>query len=158
LYPTNFRGSDVIIFGVKPLPDSATDRRERVFRGYFLSGAGWLRSFSYGLPEQDDKATSPIKKYEGTYSGGDATGPVALSFGVTPEGNAVDAWLNFGTPRGFLYLPFQGTYSCAQSQCQLRGNILSDVPELSEHPFFRKGDRITIDGSEEQADGKLESV
>jgi hypothetical protein len=157
-YPTNFKGSEIAMFGVTPTSGgTGTEKRESIFRGYFLLGAGWLRSFSYGLPNQDDQIVSEMKRYEGKYSGGGVNGPAAMSFGLAEEGELADAWLEFGTPRGPLFIPIEGNGGCADGKCRVKGRVLEDVPQLSDQPFFRKGDQILVEGESPNLSGSLES-
>lgn len=157
-YPINFKYSEISVFGVRADNALTTDVMEKVFRGYFVTGAGYLESFSFALPEQSNSLSSQVAHYEGDYSGGGAAGAAELVFAVVDNKTLVNAWVRFSAPQGALYIPIDGEYGCDSSGCNITATILTSIPEFGDRPFFRKGDRVQLKGTADGWSGELQSL
>jgi hypothetical protein len=66
--------------------------------------------------------------------------------------------VTFVLGRNQLYLPFEGAIECEGDQCKLTGNASESVPPLAQSPYFRKGDRINLQGKKDaRLEGSLTS-
>ena len=55
-------------------------------------------------------------------------------------------------------MPFEGVFQCDGDQCKLNGSVSETVPLLSQTPYFRKGDRLSLQGKKNAGfDGTLSS-
>ena len=60
--------------------------------------------------------------------------------------------------RNQLYVPFEGISQCEGDQCRLNGTVSEMVPILSQTPYFRKGDRLSLQARKNTGfDGTLSS-
>jgi hypothetical protein len=149
-YPATFFGADVSVFGVSEGGDSQFNlqARERVFEAYFLASWAHLRSFSSSLPAQKSDPYSSVTRLEGTFEGGNSQGAARISYFAASVAQTV-GWVTFVIGRTQLYLPFEGSLDCDGDQCKLSASASESVPTLAQSPYFRKGDRIILQGKKD---------
>jgi hypothetical protein len=157
-YPASLAGAEISIFGVaggegKDAPES----KERVFSAFFLNNWSHLISFSSSLPQQRSDLYPPIQRFEGIFEGGGTQGSVKLSLATTKGGILTEGWLAFLTGRNPLYVPFQGEHRCEGDVCKLTAATTESIPALSSAPYFRKGDRILLQGRGSRFEGTLQA-
>jgi hypothetical protein len=158
-YPTTFYGADVSIFGVAEASDSHFNlqNREQIFDAYFLSNWAHLSSFSSSLPSQRNDPYSQVMRLEGAFEGGGSQGAARISFSEPTNAQTV-GWITFVVGRNQLYLPFEGLRECEGEQCKISANASESIPPLAPSPYFRKGDRIILQGKKDvQLEGSLTS-
>lgn len=131
--------------------------KEKVISDYFLSGAGYLSSYSFALPEKSNRPVYAVNHFRGEYSGGGAQGATELTFALSNNNTLENAWIKFTVPQGSIYIPADGQYSCADNQCVLDGTIITNIPEFGDHPYFRKGDRVVLNRSPDGWSGQIKS-
>lgn len=149
-YPATFYGADVSIFGVSDASDPQINlqAREKIFEAYLLTSWAHLKSFSSSLPAQSNDPYSSITRLEGTFEGGNSQG-LARIFYSTPSKSQTVGWITFVVGRNQLYLPFEGSLECEGEQCKLSANASESVPPMTQSPYFRKGDRINLQGKKD---------
>jgi hypothetical protein len=149
-YPATFYGADVSIFGVSEASDSELklQTREKVFEAYFLANWAHLKSFSSSLPAQRNDPYTSVTRLEGSFEGGNSQGAARISYSAPSASQAI-GWLTFVIGRNQLYLPFEGSLDCEGEQCRLSASAGESVPPLAQSPYFRKGDRITLQGKKD---------
>ncbi len=149
-YPATFYGADVSIFGVSDASDPQINlqAREKIFEAYLLMSWAHLKSFSSSLPAQSNDPYSSITRLEGTFEGGNSQG-LARIFYSTPSKSQTVGWVTFVVGRNQLYLPFEGSLECEGEQCKLSANASESVPPMTQSPYFRKGDRINLQGKKD---------
>jgi hypothetical protein len=149
-YPATFYGADVSIFGVSDTSDIQMDlqTREKVFGAYLLTNWAHLKSFSSSLPAQKSDPYSSLARLEGTFEGGNSQGAARISY-TAPNLSETVGWVTFVLGRNQLYLPFEGSMECEGEQCKLSANASESVPLLAQSPYFRKGDRISLQGKKD---------
>jgi hypothetical protein len=155
-YPTSFSGAEVWIFGVTGDDRNAPlESKEKTISTFFLSSGARVQSFALSLPKQTDNVYSSLNIMNGSFEGGGIKGSVKLAFAMTNEHQA-KAWLAFIVGPTVLYVPIEGSYSCVQDNCTLKGAAVDNVPLQSTTPFFRKGDQLVLKGKgNERLDGTL---
>jgi hypothetical protein len=155
-YPTSFSGAEVWIFGVTGDDrNTPLESKEKMILTFFLSSGAHVQSFALSLPKQTDNVYSSLNIMNGSFEGGGIKGSVKLAFTTTNE-QQTRAWLAFIVGPTVLYVPINGTYSCAQDNCTLKGTAVDNVPLQSTAPFFRKGDQLVLKGTgKEKLDGAL---
>lgn len=147
-YPANFSGADISIFGVSESSDKSAslETKERVASAFFLSNWAHLRSFSPSLPQQRNETFPPVVRWEGNFDGGGTQGSAKLSYTTSPGANLSDAWVSFSVGRTLLHVPFEGEIRCENEQCKVTATSSESIPLLSATPYFRKGDRLQLQG------------
>jgi hypothetical protein len=158
-YPATFYGADVAIFGVSETNDSqfSLQNRERIFEAYLLANWAYLKSFSPSLPAQRNDPYSAVTRLEGTFEGGNSQGAARISYSAPTTAQTI-GWVTFVIGRNQLYLPFEGSLECEGEQCKLSGSASESVPPLAQSPYFRKGDRIILQGKKDtRFEGSLTS-
>jgi hypothetical protein len=152
LYPASLSGAEVAIFGIGGnASDMSMEKREQSFSSFFLRSWAHVKSFSPSLPQQDNFLYPPAMRMEGTFDGGGAQGAVKLAIFAAKQGNAADGWLAFNVGRDMLYIPFQGEYRCGGEDCRLVATCTESVPPQAPNPYFRRGDKIVLNGKPERA-------
>ncbi|WP_156526654.1 hypothetical protein [Bradyrhizobium sp.] len=153
-YPATFYGADVSLFGVSEGSDSHLNlqTREKIFDAYLLASWGQLKSFSSSLPAQRNDPYSAVTRLEGSFEGGSSQGAARIAYS-TPNSSQATGWVTFVIGRSQLYLPFEGALECDGDQCKLSASASESVPPLAQSPYFRKGDRISLQG---KRDARLE--
>jgi hypothetical protein len=157
-YPASLAGAEISVFGVaggegKDAPES----KERVFSAFFLNNWSHLISFSSSLPQQRSDLYPLMQRFEGIFEGGGTQGTVKLSLATTKGGILTEGWLAFLTGRNPLYVPFQGEHRCEGDVCKLTASTTESVPPLSSAPYFRKGDRVLLQGRGSGFEGTLQA-
>jgi hypothetical protein len=95
---------------------------------------------------------------DGLFEGGGTKGSAKLSMSSSKGSAAAEGWIVFTVNTTPLFVPFEGEYECADNECKLSGTCSSDVPALSNNPYFRKGDRLVLAGkSESLLEGSIQS-
>src|SRR5262249_31536701 len=92
-YPISFRYSQIAIYGVNDASKS------KIVQDYFLSGAGYLNSYGFALPEQSNSPVSSVSYYEGDYEGGGAQGAAELVLAVSNNKDLDNTWIRFTVPQ-----------------------------------------------------------
>lgn len=147
-YPASFFGAEVLLFGISEGSDSTSNMqfRERVFSAFFLNSWAHLKSFSSSLPQQRNDLFPGMVRWEGTFEGGGTQGGTRLIYTIPNGGNLSEGWLAFVVGRTQLFVPFEGNMQCDGDQCKLTATCTETVPLLSNTPYFRKGDRLVLQG------------
>lgn len=145
-YATTFSGADVFVYGVAGEAERSLEARAKIFSAFFLTNWSLMRSFSPSLPQQKSQVYGPGETLNGTFEGGGVKGNVKLMFTPGEGAQTAKAWLAFLVGTKSLYVPVQGDYSCNDDKCTLRGTVAENVPSWSASPYFRKGDRLELDG------------
>jgi hypothetical protein len=147
-YPASFFGADISIFGVsEPSDKNATlESKERVASAFFLNSWAHLKSFSSSLPQQRNDLFPAVVRWDGTFEGGGTQGAAKLAYSLSSGGALSDTWIAFVVGRTLLYVPFEGEIRCEGEQCKLTATGTETVPLLSSTPYFRKGDRLLLQG------------
>jgi hypothetical protein len=160
-YPASFFGADVSVFGVVGSGDKdvSLESKERIFSSFFLRSWAHLRSFSSSLPQQANDLFPPVTRMDGIFEGGGTQGASRLAITIPRGNHLAEGWLAFVVGRQTLYLPFRGEYGCAADGCKLSATASEDIPPLSASPYFRKNDKVALQGNPESAfTGTLESA
>jgi hypothetical protein len=149
-YPATFYGADVSIFGVSDTsgPQINLQTKEKIFGAYFLMSWAHLKSFSSSLPAQSNDPYSSITRLEGTFEGGNSQGSARI-FYSTPSKSQTVGWVTFVVGRSQLYLPFDGSLECEGELCKLSASASESVPPMLQSPYFRQGDRISLQGKKD---------
>lgn len=147
-YPASFFGADVSIFGISESGDKtlSLESKERIVSAFFLNSWAHLRSFSSSLPQQRNDLFPAVIRWDGTFEGGGTQGAAKLAYSFSSGGSLSDAWISFVVGRTLLYVPFEGEFRCEGDQCKLTATCTEVVPLLSPNPYFRKGDRLLLQG------------
>jgi len=152
-YPASFFGADISIFGVSDSGDknASLESKERVASAFFLNSWGHLKSFSSSLPQQRNELFPAVTRWDGTFEGGGTQGASKLAYSISSGGGLSDAWIAFGVGRTLLYVPFEGELRCEGEQCKVTATCTEAIPLLSSTPYFRKGDRLLLQGKKNVA-------
>ena len=147
-YPASFFGADVSVFGVSESSDknASLESKERVISAFLLNSWAHLKSFSPSLPQQRNEQFPAVVRWDGTFEGGGTQGAAKLAYSLSEGGSLSDAWISFVVGRTLLYLPFEGELRCEGEQCKLVATCTETIPLLSSIPYFRKGDRLLLQG------------
>jgi hypothetical protein len=147
-YPASFFGADVSIFGISEGSDKSLslESKERVVSAFFLNSWAHLRSFSSSLPQQRNDLFPAVIRWDGSFEGGGTQGAAKLAYSFSAGGSLSDAWISFVVGRTLLYVPFEGEFRCDGDQCKLTATCTEVIPLLSSNPYFRKGDRLLLQG------------
>ena len=159
-YPTSFSGADIWVYGVVAEDkDRPLEAKARIFSAFFLNNWGLLRSFSQSLPQQRNERFQPVTSMIGNFEGGGTQGTVKLAFTTGSGVDLAEAWLAFVVGINSLFVPFQGEYSCDRDKCKLTATSLESIPVWSPTPYFRKGDRLVLEGkADAELQGSLQPV
>jgi hypothetical protein len=150
-YPANFFGAEVFVFGVSETGDSpgSLQSNERVLSAFFLANWAHVKSFSSSLPQQRNDLFPAVVRWDGSFEGGGTQGATRLAFSH-PKGNEVaEIWIGFVLSRLQLFVPFEGAIECEGDRCRMAATCTETVPLLSAAPYFRKGDRLTLQGKKD---------
>jgi hypothetical protein len=147
-YPASFFGADVSVFGVSESNDknASLESKERVASAFFLSNWAHLKSFSPSLPQQHSDPFPAVVRGEGTFDGGGTQGAAKLAYSLSDGGSLSDGWISFVVGRTLSYVPFEGEFRCDGELCKLVATCTETIPLLSSTPYFRKGDRLLLQG------------
>jgi hypothetical protein len=146
-YPASFSGAEVAVFGIDGnVDDELLQRKEQSFSAFFLGNWAHLESFAPSLPQQEHYLYPAALRMDGSFEGGGTQGSTKLALFTTKQGNIAEGWLSFDVARNTIYMPFQGEYSCVDGKCRLNATCAQSVPPQSLTPYFRKGDKIVLDG------------
>jgi hypothetical protein len=146
-YPTSFSGAEVWVFGATGGDSNAPlEAKEKIFSAFFLRNGAHVQSFALSLPQQTNRLYAALSVFNGTFEGGGIKGSVKLAFATTDE-QAAKVWLAFIVGATVVYVPMEGSYSCSQGNCTLKGAALENVPVHSTDFFFRKGDQLILKGT-----------
>jgi hypothetical protein len=147
-YPASFFGADISIFGVSGSDETngAPGSNERVVSAFFLKSWAHLRSFSSSLPQQRNDLFPAVNRLDGTFEGGGTQGAAKLAYSRSSGGSLSEAWVVFVVGQTLLYVPLEGEFQCEGEQCKIMATSTETIPLLSPTPYFRKGDRLLLQG------------
>jgi hypothetical protein len=63
--------------------------------------------------------------------------------------------VSFSVGKTLLYVPFDADIRCDGEVCKMTATCIEPVPLLSQTPYFRKGDRLLLQGKAGGLEGAL---
>jgi hypothetical protein len=161
-YPAEFGGAEIYIFGLGASTGQYTETQiERFLRGYFQRTHANLVSFGSALAAQSGTVYLPPSVYSGRWQSiVQPQGGRATAWFVKPaEGGEVSGWFYIYGSKEIFSVPIGGSWYCGNSgECQFKGLVIDDVPFIHNGVIFRKGDLISLSGTEQALTGSIISA